>query len=401
MKKLVVNLDETGRNVESEGQITKPVVWKTYWFFEPVGSDNSPLGFVPKADRAGFGPNSASRIMRLTDSSGVCKHREFHLSVCGKDKYKVMFGVKRDGSDKIEAETYEVWRRVYFSVRYMRTKFLFDFSAIDTEYRKHGIWPVKIDPAGGARVPHTRILETRQAGFDLGPAVTEPHLEARFVLVDRMWISEWQTYTIRTGQLSKTITFPHDVWPEGEFIRGVIEGVDVTTLATRSGKTVTLNIGSNAALATRVQTRKVEGSITVKLRQKVLNGSTEPGPTGRIVISSRTGIGPELRDVGPRQITMIHEMGHGLKMVVDQIQGYNEYNGNPIASQLIPNPTYYSNGGGHCHTAASGTSPNYKNGSCVIFHAENPNRQSAFCGSCAPIIKRTNMNRDDMPWAES
>jgi hypothetical protein len=85
-------------------------------------------------------------------------------------------------------------------------------------------------------------------------------------------------------------------------------------------------------------------------------------------------------------------------MVPPKIQEYNDFNGNPIKSGLKKNPTHYMNGGGHCSTAAGGAAPNFTNGTCVMFHYGHDGRGLAFCGSCAPIMKRVNLNRSDMAW---
>jgi hypothetical protein len=85
-------------------------------------------------------------------------------------------------------------------------------------------------------------------------------------------------------------------------------------------------------------------------------------------------------------------------MVPPKIQEYNEFNGNPIKSGLKKNPTQYQNGGGHCSTAAGGSSPNFTSSTCVMFHYGHNARTLEFCPSCAPILKRRNLNRADMKW---
>ncbi len=396
MKKLIVNLTDDGRYVNSDAHINKKKVRPLYWFFEPLGSNNSGLDSVPKANRAGFGPNSAARGMYMTDENGVCKHRRFRLSVCGLDRFRVMVSADRAGNEPQTDETYEVWRRIYFSVRYMNAIFLFPFGPVHDEYHQHGIWPVEISPRGGARVRYQKILETREDGLNLAQGVTQPHLEGRIILVDRLWIAGARGLRGSTRRATATQTYPHDVWPDGEFITGTVNGRDIRRFATRSGNSVQYDFTSSNTL---MRTLNSGGSLSidarVKLLTKVLNGVAQ-STTGRIVISSRTGISDTFRGIAPRQGTMIHEMGHGLGMVLQNIVRYDAASGNVVSQ--TNNPTHYSNGGGHCSTGASGSTPNFVRGTCVMYHAGHSGRPLAFCASCAPIVKRADLTRSRMRW---
>jgi hypothetical protein len=181
-----------------------------------------------------------------------------------------------------------------------------------------------------------------------------------------------------------------------------IGSYDFTPYMKRTGsRQIEVTIPSGTPIHTALNEAKDRGDLTYKFKVwfvKVLNGYATSS-TGRIAIAYRTEDDSETpREIAPRQCTVIHEMGHGLGMVPAKIQEYNEFNGNPIKSGLKKNPTQYMNGGGHCNTAAGGSDPQFTDGTCVMFHYSHDARKLEFCGSCAPILKRLNMNRDDMAW---
>jgi hypothetical protein len=421
MKKYLVNMKDEHRTIHSRVELDKKQKVKLYWFCDPVDGDNSPLKFVKAQDRAGFGESGALKFSMNTDKNGVCEHDEFKLSACGKDKYKVSVGIKSDGSDKKTAEEYEVWRRVFFSVRYMDAKFLLSFDPVHAEYKKHGIWPEQIAPAGGsAKVAYHDAITSYEMGYTLVQAVTESRLEARIVLVDRIWLAHKREFIVKTKHRRFRVnTFPQTgdeatsvdpgwmLWTGSKFGTGTVGGVgignyDFTPHLTRLGdRELRVAIPDGTPMATALDEAAGRGKLVYKFTvwfADVLNGFANSA-TGRILIANR-GSGSSSRPLAPRQGTVIHEMGHGLGMVPAKIQEYNEFNGNPIKSGLKKNPTQYQNGGGHCNTNAGGSDPNFTSGSCVMFHYGHNARTLEFCPSCAPIVKRLNMNRSGMRWPE-
>ena len=414
MKKYIINLKSEDRTIHSKVELNKAAVRKLYWFLEPGGS-NTPLKYLPASHRAGFGRAGVKKFAVNTDSKGKCEHDEFKLSVCGMDQFKVAVGLKKDGSDKRTSDEYQVWRQIYFSVRYMDPKFLFTFAPLHDEYHKHGIWPEQVAAAGGsAKVKYQEVITEYGEAEALVQPVTQHHLEGRVVLVDRIWIKFFREFTVKTKLRSFRVDaakFASDVksswvlWPDGKGGTGTVGGpgiasYDLTPHMERTGETViTVKVPDGLPIATALDEAKDRGDLVFHFKVwfvKVLNGYAN-SDTGRIVIANRTR-GDVPRAVAPRQGTVIHEMGHGLGMVPAKVQEYNEDNGNPIASRLKKNPTHYMNGGGHCSTGAGGSSPDFTKGSCVMFHSGHDARPLAFCGSCAPILKRLNMNRDDMAW---
>jgi len=415
MKKLIINLHSKHRTVHSKAELNKKARRRLYWFIVPDGG-NTPLKFVPAKDRAGFGEAGSLKFSMNTNDQGVCEHDEFNLSVCGLDKFKVAVGLKEDGSDKQTNEEYEVWRQVYFSVRYMDPKFLFTFAPLHSEYQKHGIWPEQVAAGGGsAKVKYQQVItEYNQADALLQP-VTKHKLEGRVLLVDRIWIAFYREFTVKSKLRSFRISAEKWVsdaksswilWPTDQFGTGSVGGAgianyDFTPHMKRTGDTrIEVDIPDGTPMATALDEAKERGVLNYKFKVwfvKVLNGYAN-SDTGRICIAYRTR-GSQPRAVSPRQGTVIHEMGHGLGMVPPQIQEYNEFNGNPIKTGLKKNPTQYQNGGGHCRTGFTGGSdPDYIDGTCVMFHYGHDGRSLAFCGDCAPILKRLNMNKDDMQW---
>jgi hypothetical protein len=405
MKKLFVNKDKEGRIIHSKAQINKPKIRPLWWFFEPVG-ENAPLKFLPKAHRAGFGANAAVKKMVPTDSDGVSAHNEFQLSVCGLDRFKVSVGLKRDGSDKITDETYQVWRRVYYSVQYMDAGFLFDFGKVHSEYHKYGIALKEIAPAGKKKLAHIPVLEDAMDALDLASAaVTQQKLEARIVLIDRLWLSDTWHLTKDAAPATYTVKLPKPnlVWPLGpvsSVVKGTASGVNIAPFATRAGNKVRFNFSGNEDLAAKAAKGELRLDYSIKILTNVLNGAALPD--GRIVIAARSGIkrSPtsvtltnEMRPESPRQGTMVHEIGHGLGMVQRSIREYDPETGNAVVKKSA-NPTYYQNGGGHCSTAAGGTSPEFVNGKCVMFHYGHDARWTYYCSACAPIVKRLNLARE-------
>lgn len=414
MKKLIINLEDGHRTVHSKAELNKKAKRKLYWFLEPGGS-NAPLKYVPAKDRAGFGTAGVSKFAVNSNSDGVCEHDEFRLSVCGLDTYKVSVGLKPDGSDKRTNEEYEVWRRIFFSVRHMDAKFLITFTPLHDEYRKHGIWPEQVAAGGGpAKVKYQEVITEYEQAEALVQPVTEHHLEGRVVLVDRIWIKFFREFSVKTklryfqfdaAKFAADVKSAWRLWPTDKPGTATAGGVgigsyDLTPHMKRTGRTtITVNVPNGTPMATALDEAKGRGDLNYHFKVwfvKVLNGYAN-SDSGRIVIANRT-LGSASRELAPRQGTVIHEMGHGLGMVPAQIQEYNEYNGNPIATGLKKNPTQYMNGGGHCSTAASGSSPDFEDGTCVMFHAGHDARSLQFCGSCAPIVKRLNLNRKDMAW---
>ena len=421
MKRLYVNKQDTDRTVKSRVELDKKQKVGLYWWCEPVDGNNSPLKYMPAQDRAGFGESGALRMWKKTDDQGVCEHDEFRLSVCGKDKFKVSTGTKKDGSDKKTAEEYEVWRRVYFSVRYMKPDFLVPFDPVINEYKKHGIIPKQIAPAGGSpKVPYEFAIKTYEQGYKLMQKVTEGRLEARIVLVDRVWLANQRDLYVKTKRRSFTLDTNLQtgnaatsvdpgwmIWNEASFGTASAGGVgignyDITPYMTRlSDDQIKVDIPNGTPAATALDEAANRGDLSYKFSiwfADVLNGFAQES-TGRILIAYH-GSSPTPRPVSPRQGTIIHEMGHGLGMVPPSIQEYNEYNGNKIKSGKKKNPTQYENGGGHCHTAAGGSNPNYTDGTCVMFHYGHNARTLQFCPTCAPILKRRDLNRSGMFWPD-
>lgn len=413
MKRLFVNKTDDDRTVACDAKINKPAVRKLYWFCEPVGGNNTPLNFLRLSHRGGFGPSGASQIALYTDKDGVCKHDDFQLSVCGKDQFKVSVGLKPDGSDKIEDETYESWRRVYFSVRYMDPKFVFDFGPVLSEYRKHGIDPKQIAPAGGApRIRYREIIEKPEQAYALVQDVTEHGLEGRAVLVDRIWLSETREIRVRTKNLTVSIQGNdlalepgNIVWPRDGFASGEVSGkgianFDVTPYLRRAGNfEVRIDIPSGSNLGKVLTEAAGRAKLTYRLKIKqcgILTGFAQKS-SGRIIIANR-GLADSPREVQPRQNTLIHEMGHGLGMVPAGFQEYNEFTGNPYPMGPTKNDMQYERSGGHCSTGATGSAPNYVKGKCAMYHAGYDEIPLDFCGTCAPIVKRLNLNRSEMKW---
>jgi len=418
MKKYIINLKSTARTIHSKAELDKKTKIRLYWFLEP-GPKNSPLKYVQAGDRGGFGEAGVMKFSMNTDENGVCEHDEFRMSACGLDKFKVSVGSKKDGSDKKTNEEYEVWRQVFYSVRYMDPKFLFTFGPVSSEYHKHGVWPEQVAAGGGsARVSYDEIIQKYEEGYASIQPVTQDRLEARILLVDRIWLSYKREFIVKTTKRAFRVTsFPQTsnpdttvqsswiLWPRGQFATGKVGGVgignyDFTPNITRLGdRELRVSIPDGTPTATALDEAAGRGKLVYRFSvwfAKVLNGFANSG-SGKIVVAYRTRDNAA-REVSPRQGTMIHEMGHGLGMVPSTIQEYNEFNGNPIKSGLKKNPTQYQNGGGHCSTAAGGSDPNYVDGTCVMFHYGHDGRSLEFCGSCAPLLKRKNMNRDDMLW---
>lgn len=411
-KALFVNRHDGERIVKSSVALNKPVIRKLYWFCEPVGGKNSPLKYLPLGDRGGFSGMGADKMSIFTDKNGKCEHEEFMLSVCGLDQFKVSVGLQRDGSDKKTDETYQVWRRMYFSVRTMKPAFTFDYGPVIAEYQKHGIEPKKIAPQGGTRAAYNQVITAYDQGYALMQSRTEAKLEALILLVDRVWIHLRQEITVTTDKLAFRISsWPsevpssHILWPGASFATGMVSGrgignYDVTPYLIRhADRVMRVNIPGSAAIHTPLSEAAGRGRLRYRFTVnfcKVLNGFAR-SDMGTIVIANR-GRDRASRPLAPRQGTMVHEMGHGLGMVKRAIQEYNEFNGNPLPRGPEPNPTHYQNGGGHCKTGAGGSDPNYTNGSCVMYHAGHAARPMAFCGSCAPIVKRSDMTRSAMAW---
>jgi hypothetical protein len=179
-----------------------------------------------------------------------------------------------------------------------------------------------------------------------------------------------------------------------------IGSYDLTPHLTRTGdREIRVAIPDGTPIATALEEAAGRGKLVYKFKvwfAEVLNGFASSA-TGRILIANR-GSSDDSRPLAPRQGTVIHEMGHGLGMVPANVQEYNEFNGNPIKSGLKKNPTQYQNGGGHCSTSAGGSDPNFRSGTCVMFHYGHDARTLEFCPSCAPIVKRLNLNRGGMRW---
>jgi hypothetical protein len=414
MEKLIVNLASKDRTVHSKAELDKKEKVRLYWFLEP-GPNNTPLKWVKSKDRGGFGEAGMMKFSMNTDSKGVCEHDDFRLSACGLDTFKVSVGSKKDGSDKKTNKEYEVWRRVYLSVRYMKPEFILPLDALHTEYRKHGIWPKEISPGGGsAKVAYKEVITKDTEPDSMMQPVTEKKLEGRVLLVDRIWLASFRQFTVQSNgrnikfDVSGFVSDPQPGWmlwdnakPGTCAAGGVGIGTyDVTPHMTRTGDLeLAVKVPDGTPAATALDEAKTRGKLSWTFKVwfiEILNGFAYE-KDGTIVIANRTrGAAP--RPLAPRQGTVIHEVGHGLGMVPEKIQEYNEFNGNPIKSGLKKNPTQYQNGGGHCNTAAGGSDPNFTSGTCVMFHYGHNSRTLQFCPSCAPIVKRRNLNRADMKW---
>lgn len=409
MRMKIVNLDPMGIRASVTGKINKPAVRKLYWTFEADGG-NTPLELLGPKDRGGY-LGCLAKICLPTDKNGECKHDFFHVSCAGLDKFKVKVGLKPDGSDAKVAEEFQVWRRVHLSIKYMKPEFVPDLGPVRAEYEKHGTVVLRVSPPGGERIAHVEKMP-KQDWKNYKWAVTHAKQEARVLLVDKIRSENWAETVIPNAQMNATIgdadlgmRSPNFVWDEGgEFCRVQMTGagfdVDVTQFAKRVGdREIRMEFPANAPYTLALKEEFKKGPVTLKINVKF--GKYPNGfaieKEGFIVIANRGRTGGP-KPAGPRQGTMIHEMGHGFGLVRPAYDQYAVADGKPVASPP-PNSLYYDRGsGGHCSHGAGGSKPNFKKGQCVMFHEGHAGRPHAFCPECAKIVKRANLTADRMPW---
>ncbi|MBI5167875.1 MAG: hypothetical protein HZA61_00160 [Candidatus Eisenbacteria bacterium] len=409
MTKKIVNLGPNDIRANVTAKINKKAVRKLYWTFEADGG-NTPLELLGRFDRAGY-LGCLDKICLPTDKDGECKHDYFHLSCAGLDKFKVKVSLKPDGSGATVADEFEVWRQIHVSMKYMDSAFVPDLGPVKSEYAKHGTIVQRVTPPGGEKIAHIEKMPKKD-WKKYRWAVTKSKQEARVLLVDKIRSETWAETVVPNTQMNATIgdadlamRSPNFVWDEGgEFCRAKMTGagfdVDVTQFAKRVGdREIRLEFPEHAPYTQALKDEFKKGPVTLKINVrfgKYPNGFAIESE-GFIVIANRGRTGGP-KPVGPRQGTMIHEMGHGFGLVRPAYDHYEVADAKPVASPP-PNNLYYDRGsGGHCRHGAGGTAPNYKKGQCVMFHEGHSARPHTFCPECAKIVKRANLAAARMPW---
>lgn len=409
-RKKLVNLKWKDRYAKCTAKINKPAVRKLYWTFEPDGG-NTALTRLGSMNRAGFF-GCLQKMVLTTDKSGKCEHAHFRLSCAGLDKFKVKVSLKPDGSGAKVTDEFEVWRRIHISIKYMKPEFVPDLGPVKAEYEKHGTIVMRTAPAGAERVPHVEKSSTASCNAHRWK-VSKPNLEARVLFVDKIRSDQRAETVVVTGAVNVKVKSgqlglktPWFLWEDDpEFARATVTGkgigvYDITQYLVREGDRVfRTEIPDAAPMASVLEEALKRGQLTFKFDvryAKYPNGFAYE-KDAFIVIAHRNR-GSQARGVAGKQGTIVHEMGHGFGLVRPKFQEYDATTGAPKGSRTV-NSTYYDRGsGGHCSTGASGTKPDYENGSCVMFHAGHDARPQAFCPVCAKTVKAANLDPSQMPW---
>lgn len=411
MTKMIVNLSSIGRVANCKAEINKKAVRKLYWTFEPDGGDNTPMSLLARDDRAGF-MGGSTQVSTYTNKDGVSEHKAFRVSCAGKDKFKVSVSLKPDGSGKQTAESFEVWRQIYVSFKYMDAAIMPDLGPLQREYKKHGTVVKKISPPGGEKIKHTEKI-SEDACMRLKWAVTKAKQEARILLVDKVLSEEWvrsvftsRSLKVRVRDGAQARPNPYFLWDDApKFAVGTVRGTgtslyDITPFLVREDdRTFKLEIPSTAAMYTVLEEAAKKGPLeySFNVRFGVYPNGFADEAQGFIVIATRLRTGGP-RPVAGRVMTMIHELGHGFGLVRPTYQEYNDHTAKPYPAPT-KNPKYFDVGsGGHCSTGATISGNNYSGGTCVMFYSSHAGRKPEFCPTCAKLVKAANLAAARMPW---
>lgn len=425
---VVVNLSETEAKA-SEGKFV-------FIFLKPDGGGNVPVTQLWMGDRAG---GLMGRVLtRIADKKAAAT---IPLSVCGKDRFKVLIGKTFDINKAKDGglETIETWRKVFLIVGKMRGCPSADWGQVRGEYEKYGI---EIDTGGVARMltakPWSRRVSDAIAELDSGRAAPPyPSQTVKIAFIDRIGEKGKKDVTFRLTAAGFPRSRKHLLeipdggytWPDRT--QDVFVGaalffdefgmVDVILplggrvkpnggYAHKEGmaaRKVLFDFSGDAGIDAWARAGKgfmtVNGNVAVI--SKAYQGLAQSNPP-QIVVGSRHPYYYDEMDRAHLVSTTIHELGHTLGMVPKQLPTFDAAVG--VTKQLSRNPVWYDDRNGglgpHCKTGAGGPTYNpdtklneYTAGSCTMFHQQQSRAKTAFCAECGKVLKRARLTQLGLP----
>jgi len=324
--------------------------------------------------------------MRGDDGTSDCEALiELDLGLTGGDDVTVHLGNSEAcNHTKIKVTN---WRRLYYQVTRMKNSYPDPVASFAPEYKRHFIeWKKSRAPVKG---PHKSVMEIspmRKYGPRHWKKTNGPQ-EAHIVLCDQLKMSKSDSITTLMTTMKKEFTRAKNIWPHAGWLKDAtyveVPGLsvkDLKPMVTKNGKKIIVDFTGTGFDPSKTP---VFISIKFKLLRATLGG--EGGDPPHFYIATALAKGTK------KSMILVHEIGHGLRMVPSS--GHNMHYEN-------------ANGGfgDHCRTGADenqvskaqgGTfSGTYTNGKCVMFAFTSNNTR--FCGTCAPFIKKAKIQKKDM-----
>jgi hypothetical protein len=418
---VVVNLSETEAKA-SEGKFV-------FIFLKPDGGGNVPVTQLWMGDRAG---GLMGRVLtRIADKKAAAT---IPLSVCGKDRFKVLIGKTFDINAAKDSglETIETWRKVFLKVGKMRGCPSADWGQVKSEFEKYG---VEIDTGGVAKMlaakPWVTSIPDVMTELDGGAAVSPQTV--KIVFIDRIGKKGKKDVTFRLTAAGFPRSRKHVLeipdggytWPDrtknvfaGSAIYfdelGMLKGFLMLGGQVRphggyahaegtAARKILFDFSGMAAIDAWVRAGKgfMQVSGEVAVIEDVAQGMAQIEPP-QIVVGSRHPYFYNEMDTAHLVSTSIHEIGHTLGMVPKRLPTFDAPVG--VDKRHSPNPVWYDNTNGgvgwHCKTGAGGPTYNantkrneYTIGTCTMFHQQQSVAKTAFCADCGKVIRRARLTR--------
>ena len=400
------------------------------WWVEPVGANNTDEIYLSQASRAHM-LNSETVI----SPSGFFENNVI-LPHVGGDKFVVKAAKKNDRPNASATDTFETWRKLYYTVFYMGNSSLNFFNSLEADFKDafaRGFVELEnttktatltemarvdatIDRTAGMAFPFMR--GTGDAVMDLAPdgAGTLAHkpFNVALLVAPDIYSTRPQPSTAtfntpaggttyrfllytETGNPGAYITRGDIRWP-GKPWTNVIGNFNMVSTSSYNSP-IAWDFSTVAGLTTHLAT----AGNTFDVRWTVVKESEIMGYSicNFCIVRTRDGLTDVLQ-------TFTHEVGHGIGQ---SVRWENRWNAAGASIAREQNPRWHGDvfggQGPHCKTnAVLGPSPPnltsgqiYKYGGagrlCTMFHSgeSHVEPKGRFCAShCEPRIKRRNLN---------
>jgi len=418
---VVINLSETEAKA-SEGKFV-------FIFLKADGGGNVPLTQLGFQDRGG---GLLGRFLTTVKDKKAAAL--IPLSVCGKDRFKILIGKTPDINAAKDSglETIETWRKVFLVVGKMRGCPSADWGQVKSEYEKYGI---EIYTGGVAKMLAAKPWVTNIPGviaeLDGGRAVSPRTV--KIVFIDRIGMKGEKEVRFRleaagfaqSRRYTLKIADGEYTWPDrtknvfgGTAFFFDERGMAKAIISLNERVKPSGGYAHKEGTAARTLLFDFSGRADVEAWARAGKGFMQVG--GEVAIISDTAQG--MAQVEPPQIvvgsrhpyfydemdtvqlvcTTIHELGHTLGMVPKQLPTFDAPFG--VDKRVSPNPVWYDDRNGgvgpHCKTGAGGPTYNpnkklneYTAGTCNMFHQVQSAAKTAFCAECGKVLKRARLTR--------
>lgn len=371
-----------GRKITVQAKLDKKVEGvEVFWTIEP---DSENYKFEPSnnSKNGGFSPGRY-KLKNFTDIDGASSV-EFNLSTYAGDKFTISASLNDKSAEKILEETFEVWKRLWYQVSYLKKYKSTNFTISEKSYKENFI-ELKLSEKIEFAKPDNKKAAIGNFNFKKYKKIykgTKKPYEAHVILVDEQYDRYSQTDTYRSSTTSGIFKCELEdnetIWnldSKPWFVSGNwnLTAADGTT---RNGSISKANVKKKTAkkisfnLKTSVGKMKAGDKLDLSIKYLYSSGPFAGDGTypPHNLIAMKGNGNSFIND------TVVHEIGHGIGMVDSAVS------------------THYELDGDHCHEGATKVDTDWVGGKCVMFENGVNDGKSLFCEKCKPFVDMSEVN---------